>query len=123
MRSFKYKIWDVPNKHWVETPYTLTQFGDLLCNGMVFANMSDFEVCEYAGARDQFKTEIFEGNILVCGKSVGEVTFEDCQFKIKWHINKDFWNDMLKYHAENSKVIGHIFDNPRMISDLLKEAK
>ena len=131
MRLFKYKIWDIPNKKWVGIPYALTQFGDLLCKGMVFKNMSDFEVCRFTGRRDYKNKEIYEGHILKDDSNIYIIRFGN----YKANNNKSYSNEpaygfYIEYishkgvidHAtriEYGTIIGNEFENP----ELLKEAE
>lgn len=141
--DLQYKIWDIPNKKWVEPPYCINQFGDLQVKDVIFQNMSDFKICVFTGLRDNKRTKefpngqaIYEGDIIpyhfnekilgiikygeyknICddvhGGNVGFYVY----FIDEFHRNitrKD-----LAYWAKISHVIGNVYEN----SDLLEVSK
>jgi len=72
---------------------------------------------QYTELKDSKGVEIYEGDIVEEGRSVGLIVFKDGQFYIDWKFNKDFWNETLKMHNENLDVIGNIYENPKLLKN------
>jgi len=134
MKNLRYKIWDIPNKKWVETPYCINQFGDLQVKNVIFNNMEEFEVVLYTGKNDSSGNPIYEGHILKDDSNFYVVGFG----KYRADNNKSYNNEMaygfyIEYlnqhlneiidHAtyiEYGTIIGHKLESPELLKSRIK---
>jgi len=134
MKNMRYKIWDKPNKKWVETPYCINQFGDLQVNNVIFNNMEEFEVILYTGKNDSNGNPIYEGHILKDDSNFYVVRFG----KYQANNNKSYNNEMaygfcIEYlnqhlneiidHAtyiQYGTIIGHELESPELLKSRIK---
>ncbi len=81
-------------------------------------NKESLVFLQYTGVQYKSITEvveIFEADIVQSGKSIGQIVFQDGCFIIKWIINPEFFNDILKNHAPNLKYLGNAYENPELL--------
>jgi len=135
--NLKYKIWDIPNKQWVEPPYTINQYGDLQVKNVIFNNMDDFKVVLFTGFYDSNRTleypkghPIYEGHILKDDSNIYVVNFGKYQadnnraynnefaygFFIEYKLPKNI-NEVIDHatRIQYDEIIGHEFENPELL--------
>ena len=132
MKNLRYKIWDIPNKKWVETPYCINQFGDLQVKNVIFNNMEEFEVVLYTGKNDSNENPIYEGHILKDDSNFYVVRFGKYQAdNNKSYINEMVYGFYIEYlnkhlneiidHAtyiQYGTIIGHELESPELLKSL-----
>jgi len=129
MKKLQYKIWDKPNKTWIETPYCINQFGDLQVNNVILNNTEDFEAVLCTGKNDTNSNHIYEGHILKDDSNIYVVRFG----KYQANNNRIYSNEMaygfyIEYltqylneiidHAteiQYATIIGHELENPELL--------
>ncbi len=77
--------------------------------------------CQFIGKLDIDKKEIYEGDILPCGKQNCVVVFGRVRSGFGYHFDyKPGWGGKVdKFYSINGKdkVIGNIYQNPKLIKD------
>jgi hypothetical protein len=132
--NLKYKIWDKPNKKWVNTPYCVNQYGDLQVKDVIFNNMDDFKIVLCADKNDMTRTTeypkgkpIYEGHILKDDSNTYVVRFGEYQANDNHIYNNEvaygFYIEYISHpgvidHAtriEYGTIIGHELENPELL--------
>lgn len=114
-REIKFKVWDSKLNIWINN------IGMMKNNVLTHGN-ERLQVLQFTGLNNKNGEEIYEGDVLRRDSSdgkglvLGEVYFEEGEFRIKWHPKEKGWNNSLYIHAEDCELIGNKFQNP----DLLK---
>jgi len=80
----------------------------------------DCELMQCTGLHDKNGVEIFEGDILKEGISIGKVEYSKSSFNIQWFSNKDFWSAWLEHHSEHCEIVGNIYENPELLQEVTK---
>lgn len=86
------------------------------CHFSLDGHKGDAILRQYTGPKDKNGKEVYEGDRIEEGKSIGTIIYEQGGFEIKWdEPNREFWSETLKYHAEHGEIIGTIYDNPELL--------
>lgn len=116
MREKKFKVWD--NVDFMSAPFTLQ---DLQERKVQFTK--DCIELEFTGLLCH-GNEVYEGDLLQrdssAGKGtvIGEVYFDEGQFRIKWYPKEKGWNNSLYIHLDDCEYIGSKFQNPELLDNL-----
>ncbi len=124
MREHKYKaylkaenrVFDVGMIDFLyENVYEFISHGESSCDEVKHYPFTEVELMEFTGLKDWKGKEIFEGDIIQERKSIGQIVYMEDSFNIEWFTNPEFFNDILKYHHRNSRVLGNIYSNPELL--------
>lgn len=123
-RELKFKVWDKEKKR-MSTPmgvaanFITWNDGDVDMPVLFAEAKSDrFIFLQYIGKKDTNKKEMYEGDIIPCGKQNCIIVFGKVRLGFGYHFNyKTNWNTVDKFYSINGKdkVIGNIYENPELI--------
>lgn len=80
--------------------------------------LKEFELMQYTGLEDKNDKEIYEGDIFKESNSIGIIIYDKDGFRIKWHKDEDFYNNVLKIHHNHLEVIGNVYESPSLLEDV-----
>lgn len=129
MRVLKFRVWDIVNKEFHYGPsmkFFIGLDGKLFDSYGCCYNEKEYVVQEFTGLLDKNGREIYDGDILEYdggkimewnmypGKHICRIYYceEDLAFYVK---SKTFKWYIAKSQSDKIKVIGNIFDNPKLI--------
>lgn len=81
-------------------------------------------VGQFTGLKDKNVKEIYEGDIVSCISKLskyqgnyGTITWDDeeCQYHIKWIVNKSEWNNYIHVRIDELEIIGNIYEHPELL--------
>lgn len=141
-RRIKFRIWDNENNRWYEPIYeayagrledlSLSPSGQLCMRRFKDGTHIEESVHESIFPErfiyQQFTgllchgDEVYEGDLLQRSSStgkgtvIGEVYFDEGQFKIKWHPKERGWNSYLYIHLPECEIIGNIYEHSNLLN-------
>jgi hypothetical protein len=73
------------------------------------------EMDQFTGCIDAYENDIYSGAILKKGDSIGVVVESADGWMINWVKNSENWNAELFIQADESVIIGSIYENPKLL--------
>lgn len=121
MREIKFRVWDKEFSGGGDMG-DLTSFKDYMWPVILgrYGKDSRYVVMQYTGLKDKNGKEIYEGDIVKRGKTVGKIVWNNGGFR--WHTNFTPLNFMpmsINFEFEH-EIIGNIYENPKLLN---KEGK
>ena len=117
MITHKYRAWNIKKKKMIYDPFVYDTNETLAEWSMVRLNegLKDkrFVFLEYTGLKDRNNVEIYEGDILEFDREPHKVWYNDASFYANRHSDRQ--NFLLKTMYRLSKVIGNIYENPKLL--------
>jgi len=119
MREIKFRCWCMNKKEWEVDMMLLTLNGGIcqLKNGVHIPCRSDTHVLmQFTGLKDKNGKEIYEGDIIEHQYGISTVEYQEDGFKLI--EGGHFSSAPLVYVRKTLEVIGNIWENPELLSDL-----